>query len=451
MSAKIKVRAKIPDFSGRDDLTRMFNQMVGVEEPDKNVVLPKFSQYRSNLNKIAKTLKLFSSETFRKRFVEYDSHFEHIAIYVKQCEELIALIDSLSDDEKISRYVEIKSNNAIKNTILNCNLLKNHGANIEKIGEYREQFAKLETTDAEFPRLVSLAGVFIEQYPSSELHLLYVSKINFKTLWFDPRCSFDLKKFIVEMLHVVHKFSRAIFDLYSSPDIDVESFSRILVANLANLRSRIPRCEDAFNRIESSIGMLQNNFGRYYNTFIDTKNTGVFFEDFVMDIATDGTKKQQPELIRQFRQIIKFIHTQYAQQHAMRMDGGINTTVMNNMMNLMSTSIDKVEGDKPTDKTTEKIDDDFKTACDELSGKNTTKTEDKTVEKTAKSEEKTVEKTAKSEEKTVENITKLDENIIKTDENITKTDENITKSEEKTEENEWIDIPPKKKHTKKHR
>ena len=289
MSAKIKVRAKIPDFSGRDDLTRMFNQMVGVEEPDKNVVLPKFSQYRSNLNKIAKTLKLFSSETFRKRFVEYDSHFEHIAIYVKQCEELIALIDSLSDDEKISRYVEIKSNNAIKNTILNCNLLKNHGANIEKIGEYREQFAKLETTDAEFPRLVSLAGVFIEQYPSSELHLLYVSKINFKTLWFDPRCSFDLKKFIVEMLHVVHKFSRAIFDLYSSPDIDVESFSRILVANLANLRSRIPRCEDAFNRIESSIGMLQNNFGRYYNTFIDTKNTGVFFEDFVMDIATDGT------------------------------------------------------------------------------------------------------------------------------------------------------------------
>jgi len=73
---------------------------------------------------------------------------------------------------------------------------------------------------------------------------------------------------------------------------------------LSVVRKQIPRCDDAFNKIESSIGLLKGNFDRYYKDFVQSGNPGVIIEQFVGDVAKSAEADRK--ITRQFRQIITF-------------------------------------------------------------------------------------------------------------------------------------------------
>jgi hypothetical protein len=99
-------------------------------------------------------------------------------------------------------------------------------------------------------------------------------------------------------------------ELHSTPDIDVDKVINVLMESIDDVQKHIPRCEKAFAVIKANSQMLRNNFSEYYKDFQESGNRVIILENFISDLSKNA--EGDPQLMRQFRKIIKFIreHTQ---------------------------------------------------------------------------------------------------------------------------------------------
>jgi hypothetical protein len=126
--------------------------------------------------------------------------------------------------------------------------------------------------------------------------------INFKLLYCDPRLDEMDRKYLLMILHKVYVISHEIYDILTSPDIDIDEFVQVIMSSVDDVRKQIPRCDAAFNKIVESVDLLRNNFGDYYKDFVSSNNSAVIMENFIIDVSqrTEAT----PKLTAQFRKII---------------------------------------------------------------------------------------------------------------------------------------------------
>ena len=75
-----------------------------------------------------------------------------------------------------------------------------------------------------------------------------------------------------------------IYQIITSPDIDISEFSDIIVDSIKQARKMIPRANKAFKKIEESVELLKDNFQNYYKDFITTKNPTIIIENFILDV-----------------------------------------------------------------------------------------------------------------------------------------------------------------------
>lgn len=364
-----KVKVTVAQKTMKDkQLIELFNQMVGTSAPDPNVVIPKYDKLMDLLRGTVSILHDFvrTSPPFLRD--EFPRGVEEIEQFVtKSLEDLKGftlqertdntlsgeqlnqvnanpeLMNKIMEnlgikyniDELGDTYKNLKDSELVKSMIMTYRQLKEALA-----AEIERQKIKTELLDKEHDLAdkSKLKAGFIKKSLGDVLHLFSFSSLNFKELYMStyigsqtaPKSMYNTVLFV---LYLIYNRCDQIYRLVSSPDIDVDKFAEALVANIQTIKKQIPRCDEAFNKIEESVNLLRENFGGYYKDFITSQNPGIIVENFVLDVAKDS--KANFKVTQQFKQIIAF--------YKKRMQGQIKDPKIKRIFDLVGANLNVLE------------------------------------------------------------------------------------------------------------
>ena len=266
------------------DIQHYFNQMVGSEKADPDIVLPKYKELIANMKTIMHQLKSFSNDILVK-IEDQKMCVADIDTYVASIGELIG---TTVPDEKFDpeNYTIIKDHDLIQTFIVLCSNLSDIHAHLKK-------------------EWVDVDKKFMHRYSNHEFTPFPFAKVDFKRMWMvDGESNPPLREYIFILLSKLLKTSHRIYKIVTSPDVDVSKLSKIIVSALSGLRKHLPRCGKAFNKIEESVSMLESNFDGYYMDFVQSKDSTNIFTSFIGDVADNCDS--DPQLIFQCRKIVNF-------------------------------------------------------------------------------------------------------------------------------------------------
>ena len=310
------------------NVINMFNQMLGTDDADPSIVIPKYELVRSKVQSLSKILSAATEDVLRKSFPEEKNGCDDIMKYVESLNSIeykeVPPTDKLTPEvakEICSAYMTLKGINSIKVIILTCKNL---------IG-YSGKFGVGEKFD----------DSFIARIPGFEFSPFPFSSLNIKQIWMSPHINDRIKKYIFTVMNIVLDISKIVYKTLTSPDVDVKEFSKAIISSIAQVKKQIPRCEKAFAKIEQSVSLLEGNFDGYYKDFIQSQNPSTIIESFVVDVSQSGGGDAQTT--RQFRKIINYY--QKATQ------GKINDPKIKKVFDMLSANFSAMEGgaEKPED------------------------------------------------------------------------------------------------------
>ena len=120
----------------------------------------------------------------------------------------------------------------------------------------------------------------------------------------------ERQKYILNILSHTYKIGLDIYQVITSPDIDIKKFSRVLINNIEKMKKQIPRCNKAFDIIANSVHLLENNFDGYYKNSVEAENPSIIVENFIVDVSV--SQNATASTTAQFRKIIMFMKKQSA-------------------------------------------------------------------------------------------------------------------------------------------
>lgn len=295
-SKKVKTKTVGADPADMNMLNNMFDQMTGVSHADIEVLQPKYVAIRAKLIKVCKVLTLLTTfKEFSSSFSEMKSGIQDIEKYVNSLKEKFRLESTPEEDaakntietkEELNKaYMDLKESVEMKQLIIS----------VGNLGKYKKYLATKET----------LADEFIKREPGLTLKPFAFSGFDFKILWASDNITDTVKKFMLNILYHFYTVGYEIYDLNTSPNIDISKFSEVLIKNISLLKKQIPRCNHAFDIIADSVSMLENNFKGYYKSSVEAENPSLIIESFIVDVSMK--QKASPELTRQFKKIIMFM------------------------------------------------------------------------------------------------------------------------------------------------
>jgi len=305
----VKLKKVLPKGSKEDTelLNTMFEQMTGVQNAERNVIIPKIIKLYFILKKYHKLLSLLLSFTeFRNTFKEYKEWFQEIQEFLDKIENVEFLfldrtyielnIDCIKEinefnDETLNKfYKNLKNDFVIKNIIITSNKLS-------KFKKYLNDISDLK-------------DVFINREPGLSLKPLNYSNLDLKILWCSEFMKPQIKKYILSILHHIYKMGLELYNIITSPDVDIKKFSSVIIQNISKMKKQIPRCNDAFKVIENAVEMLETNFKSYYKNSIEAENPSVIIENFIIDVSL--TQKANSRVTSQFRRIVSHLQKRSA-------------------------------------------------------------------------------------------------------------------------------------------
>lgn len=280
-------RVKIKKKQIKDEgITQMFNQMLGVDDVNPDIVVPKYKIISTKIKAVIKLLNFSVEDTFSK-FGDQKICSDQILAYCKTLSEInfLDVKDNSEENRKemAKHYVKLKSNNDIRFLVLTCKNLITYKKYLNDVADN---------------------GSFILREPGFTFSPFSFSDLNIKAIWQNKNITMKIKRYILTVMRIILNNCLVIYKTLTSPDVDVSEFSEIIVKSIAAIKKQIPRCDKAFTQIENSISLLENNFDGYYKDFIQSQNPSTIIESFVIDVS-DSTKADT-QTTRQFRKIINF-------------------------------------------------------------------------------------------------------------------------------------------------
>ncbi len=274
---KVK-KIKLGDSEDTQSLNEMFEQMMGISNADVEILGPKLVQIIDLLKKYKTICGLLSTT---KSLCD-EEEMKRLEIFVNGLETLISINVTSLDEAKMNEvYNVFKDHEVVKQIIVSCSNLMD--------------FKSCITNKA------ALSDSFIKKEPGHELAPFVFCRINFKYVW-NMEVTESCKKLILTTCHYAYTIGIKLHEILTSPNIDIRRFSSVLISNIGNLRKEIPRCDQAFDLIESSVKLLEDNFQTYYRDSIDAANPSIIVERFVSDISSK--QKYTPVVTSQFRRIV---------------------------------------------------------------------------------------------------------------------------------------------------
>ena len=342
---RVKVKKIISKDAEADvgALNEMFEQMTGSKNADIEILIPKINKLHSLLHKFVKVYDVFLKfDLFRKKFTEYEDEFTKIEKFVSEIKYFletdlnlsVEFLKTVSKEELNDLYDKIRNNKEIKNIIVTSSKLKPHKKHLVDINDLTDGFIKKE--------------------PGFNFTPLAFSDIDIKLIWYSDKVNNIIKKYILTVLSHTFTIGFEIYEIITSPNIDIKKFSKIIVENIEKLKKIVPRCDKAFNMIKNSVDMLENNFKGYYKSSIESENPSVIIENFILDVSNNN--KANASVTAQFRKIIMHMKKQASNHKDPRVKKLFN--ILNSQFDLMAekTGIDPVSDNKSDDKETENVD-----------------------------------------------------------------------------------------------
>lgn len=326
MSRVITVNKSIKD----ERLSDMFAQMTGTKAADPRVIIPKYNSIRRASLVIVKTLEKFGgNDKLRKTFPKFISGFNECLDYSRNL--TAALQYHIITEEQVNTenvhvlYKTCKESREVRTISVLCARLR------------KDQYV-----------INDMNLHFIADQSDSNYSPFPFSKLNFFNLWIEisdlENGGDKIKEYILQVLKKLMEKSYEIQNILVSPDIDVEEFSSVLIEAIGKARSQLPRCQQAFDKIEEAVSMLKNNFGDYYKEFMISKTPTSILESFVSDVAK--SHKNNTRLKWQFMQIVNF----YRRHSAGKIAKDSNLNYIFNTLDEHLDELDKTTKDeKPTE------------------------------------------------------------------------------------------------------
>lgn len=336
--SRVKVM-KVNKSMMSDDMQHMFKQMMGEETPDYSVIKPKYEKLLISMSNVA-TLLLKFTTMIEKHVPQYSTNYDEMRQYGNSLKELCAEFEippmpalDLADTnakttytEYISqvskKYVALKNNKFIKNLVIVCKDLSVYSKYIKN-------------TD-------KLSAQFIHESADPDLSILKkITQLPFKQLYLSEKMTklASAQSYILSFLHAFLKETQLVYEMLSSPDIDIDKFVVIISDGLNTLKKHpeLRGCDDAFKKILNSTNMLKENFNTYYGDFMASNNPNIIMEEFISDVSrkVEGNRR----LVFQFRKIMGYYRKQIQKQ-------GNAPSQVTGMLNFIGDKLDKaVEND----------------------------------------------------------------------------------------------------------
>ena len=310
---RVKIKSKVVRSTiNNKDVMDMFHGVLGTGGGgtiNMKVAYPKYLKIEKNCNSFIALLRMFGSTNLlrslfpedARRLEEYAERLDTERRRAFTAPDLTAHRNgdyTAMEKEERDAFAEIynksKESGIINTIVITCSNLTPHAKSLSDEKTLSDSFL-VRSGGLTFAPIAGLTG------------------LNFKKIYIDTRLDDSQKKYVLTVLHKLYQKSHDLYETMSSPDIDVEDFVNIIINSLDDIKRQIPRCNEAFNKIRDSVGILKNNFGGYYKDFVASNNPTVIMENFVLDVASNT--KSSPKVTAQFRKIIGH-YQKIAQQQA---------------------------------------------------------------------------------------------------------------------------------------
>ena len=282
---RIKVVKQNIDQQGMAD---MFNQLLGDEKSlDINIIRDKYMKLKTNVERIYRLLESFHNTMYVKiinTIFETALYKKNIKGFIEDCQTLFD--EEISDDKLIRHYKVVKDHKVVKDCIHICKNLIRYKKYIEDID--------------------NLSDSFIKSSKTHELIVFPFCNFDIKMIYTHVKIDEGISKYLLIFLNMLYKTSYEIYEIITSPDIDISKFSDIIIQSIQQAKKMIPRANRAFRKIEESVALLKNNFQNYYKDFVSTKNPTIILENFILDCSKENGDDVDLELARQFKRIVMF-------------------------------------------------------------------------------------------------------------------------------------------------
>lgn len=197
---------------------------------------------------------------------------------------------SLIDPEQVAKFTTVysglKREEFIHTLVVMC----------DRLVPFRKNFEDKTAFNPKF--ITSMAGTEWCPFPFTSLNIKHIFSLMDVTA--------DTITFFMTVLSRAYEFSRKLFEELRSPDIDVDQFVSVIMESMDKIQ-RIPelnRCHEAFNKIKESVGMLKTNFSGYYRDFVETNDSTIIMQHFILDVGKNTNSS--PRVAAQFRKIISY-------------------------------------------------------------------------------------------------------------------------------------------------
>lgn len=332
---KVKELKQLLGGDSAGNINNMFEEMIGTKDADPEIILPKFVKSRNLIKHIYRyLLQLGSYKELENLYFDIQKHLHQImdfAISIKtniiwdnMSDETTGMYSKFNKQELNQFYKKIKNDQTTKELVVLCGKLKRYSSN--------------------FATLDNLRDNFIGQEPGLDLCIFDFSKFDLRKVWCNTERNLMVRKFILTTLHLLYKNLYELYKTISSPDVDIEQFTELLVKSIGDLERRpgLNRCKNAFRRIRDSVSLLRNKFDDYYRDSISAENPNMMVENFILDVANTGTTDAR--LTREFRLIIQYMHKQGQQS------GKTKDPAVRRIFKMLNQNFDLMEGKQQKEK-----------------------------------------------------------------------------------------------------
>ncbi len=298
-------------------LLEMFQQLTGdPSKLDPNIIADKYERLKNDIIRCNKLVLKFKEAILDRLHTKigcdpfFDREVNCLVDFVKQVDEYL---DVEITDNLVHIYQALKDSFVIEEYLKVCKALRQ--------GE-----------DCIKDRC-SLSDNFIKRCVGEEFYIFDFAKINFKHLFthileenFPEKDELDgCKQYILVMCNMLYITTQDIYNIVTTPDVDIEKLSELIIKAISAAKKQVPRCDKAFRLIENSVDMLKNGMSTYYKDFVASGNPAVIFENFINDISNDLHIDTQT--MSQFKRIIFHFRKQanaMPKKHA-KLDGVFST------------------------------------------------------------------------------------------------------------------------------
>lgn len=293
-----------------DDLADMFNQLLGTGGTNLEFAWPRYNRLKKISTQLVKLVSILGSIEYLD---DHETIRENITNWVTSREADISVVFNVNDIGVKPLVADLVNYETVTDSVKEMFTKSYESCKRNPLFKIAAKW--LETLNPHAKTLNTDYNTLVPGQPKphttfavmagAEWYPLDPIRLNFKSLF--TQCKNE--QAIMLVMNVLKKTLALCKELQvelRSPDVDVDRFVNIIGENIDKLKKvpELSRCGGAFAKIKRSIGLLKENFNNYYSDFVETSDSTIIMQHFVLDVAQNT--KADAKTTQEFRKIMMY-------------------------------------------------------------------------------------------------------------------------------------------------